>query len=177
MKRCKVCNKRTDNGTKYCQRCGTAFKYDPRVSPFSETKISLVILTIIAVVLIVTTSIPLKYPDPTECSRTSYTRFKRLAKNYYLVTKNVLRQEVLFTSELSELRRQRNDAETIAVPSCLEPAKADLVNYLDDVYYIALYSVWGYYRGAAVSTENAGFYWDSLNSNLDQVKECLPNCP
>lgn len=127
--------------------------------------------------LIVYNNIPLKPPDPTECSRTSVNRFKRIAEDYYQETMLVLRQEVIFTSELSTLRSYRNEAESLPVPACLEPAKADLVNYLDQVYYIGVYSVWGYYQGAAYSTEEAGMHWEAFKNHLAEVKECLPNCP
>ncbi len=177
MKRCNVCQKLTDNGAKRCQKCGTAFEYDSKVTPFSETKIILSILMIALVSLVVFNSIPLKPPDPTECSRTSVNRFKRISENYFKETKNMLRQEVIFTSELSALRVAKNEAEDIPVPACLEPAKSDLVNYLDQVYYIAVYSVWGYYQGSAISTQKAGVYWDALNTHLTEVKTCLPNCP
>jgi hypothetical protein len=177
MKRCTECKKLQDNGNKRCQKCGAPFEYDPRVTPFSETRIFLAVVVIALASLIVYNNIPLKLPDPTECSRTSYRRFKRLAENYYKETKNVLRQEVIFTTELSELRAERNKAEDIPVPPCLEPAKANLVGYLDQVYFIGVYSVWGAYQGAAYSTERAGQYWESLNANLDAVKECLPDCP
>ena len=177
MKRCKVCQKLADNGSKFCPKCGTAFEYDPKVTPFSETKIFLAILMIALVSLIVFKSIPLKFPDPTECSRTSVNRFKRIAENYFNETKNVLRQEVIFTKELSALSVAKNEAGDIPVPACLEPAKSDLVNYLHQVYYIGLYSKWGYYQGAAASTQKAGVYWDSMNNHLTEVKDCLPNCP
>ncbi len=84
---------------------------------------------------------------------------------------------MLFTSELSELRSYRNDTEDIPVPPCLESAKADLVNYLDKVFYIGLYSMWGAYQAAAANTESAGEYWESYINHMDEVKACLPNCP
>ena len=177
MKRCEVCNKLADNGAKFCQRCGTPYKYDPKVTPFSETRITLIVVAIVLVSLIIYNNIPLTLPDPGECSRTSFSRFKRLANNYYAETKNILRQEVIFTSELSTLASFKNEAKTIPVPACLEPAKADLVAYLGDVYYIGLYSKWGAYQGAAYSTANAGENWESLNARLDEVRDCLPNCP
>jgi hypothetical protein len=177
MKRCKECNKLADNGNKFCQYCGTAFEYDPKVTPFSERRIILGILIIVLVGVIVYKSIPLQYPDPTECSKTSYNRYKRIAENYYKETKNILREELLFTSELSELRSYKNDVESIPVPACLEPAKEDLVNYMNQVYYIGVYSMWGAYQGAAYKTENAGYYWEAFNAHLAEVKECLPDCP
>jgi hypothetical protein len=177
MKRCKECNKLADNGDKRCLRCGAPFEYDPRVTPFSETKISLALLTIIVVALIVSNAIPLTLPDPTECSRTSYRRFKRIAEDYYSKTKNVMRQEMITTSELSELMGYKREAQAMPVPPCLEPAKANLVEYLDDAYYTVLYVAWGYYQGAAFKTESAGAYWHALNTDLAQVKDCLPNCP
>ncbi|MEA3326635.1 MAG: hypothetical protein U9R53_04925 [Chloroflexota bacterium] len=177
MKRCEVCDKLTDNDTRFCRRCGTAFEYDPKVTPFSETRIILAILLISFVGWVIYSAIPLPLPDPIECSQTSYRRFNRIANQYYRDSKNVLRSEVLFTSELSELRSYRNDAEAIAVPPCLESAKADLVNYLDKVFYIGLYSMWGAYQAAAANTESAGIYWASFNNHMNEVKECLPNCP
>lgn len=177
MKRCKVCNKLADNGNKICQHCGTPFEYDPKVTPFSERRILLAIVIIALVSWIVYNNISLKYPDPTECSKTSYNRFKRIAKNYYKETKNILEKELLFTSELSTLSSYKNEAESIPVPICLEPAKEDLVNYLNQVYYIGVYSMWGAYQGAAYKTEKAGLYWEAFNAHLAEVKECLPNCP
>ena len=156
MKRCEVCKKLTDNGTRFCRRCGSPFEYDPKKSPFSETRIILSIVLIALVGWIIYTAIPLPLPNPSECSRTSYNRFNRIAEQYFRDSKNVLRSEVLFTSELSELRAYRNDAEDIAVPPCLESAKSDLVNYLDKVFYIGLYSMWGAYQAAAANTESAG---------------------
>jgi len=177
MKRCEVCNKLADNGNNRCQHCGTPFEYDSRVTPFSETRIILAIVMIALVSWIIYNAIPLKPPDPTKCSQTSYYRFKRIAKNYYKDSKNIFRQEVLFTSELSQLRSYKNDAESIPVPHCLEHAKADLVKYLDKVFYIGVYAVWGAYQSAADSTEKAGYYWEAFNAHLAEVKECLPNCP
>ena len=54
MKRCKVCNRLTDNGDKHCPKCGSPFPYDPKVSPYSETKIALIVLVlaVLAVVLV-----------------------------------------------------------------------------------------------------------------------------
>jgi len=177
MKRCKECNRLADNGNKICQHCGTPFEYDPKVNPFSERRILLGLVVIVLVSWIVYSNIPLKYPDPTECSQTSYNRYKRIANNYFKETKNNLRHEVLTSAELSTLRSYRNEAESIPVPTCLEPAKEDLVNYLDQVFWIGVYAMWGYYEGSAYKTERAGYYWDAFNTHLDEVKECIPNCP
>jgi hypothetical protein len=177
MKRCKECNKLADNGAKRCQRCGTEFEYKRWRMLFSETRIILGILVIALVGWIVYNAVPLPLPDPTQCSETSVKRFERVANNYFTETRNILRSEILFTRELSMLRSYKNEAESIPVHPCLEPAKAELVEYLDDVYFIGLYSSWGAYQAAAYKTESAGAYWDSFNSELDAVKGCLPNCP
>jgi len=177
MKHCKVCDKLADNGAKYCEKCGSEFEYDPRVTPFSETKIILGILIIALVSWIIYTNIPLPLPDPTECSQTSVNRFERIANNYYRETRNILRKEVLFTTELSALSATKNEAKAMAVPACLEPAKSDLVNFLDQIYFVGVYSLRFAYQGAAYRTERAGEYWESLNTHLDEVRECLPNCP
>ncbi len=177
MKRCEVCNKLADNGAKRCQKCGTEFPYEPWKMLFSETRIILGIVVIALMSLIIYRSIPVQFPDPTECSLTSVRRFERIAKNYYKATKNILRQEVLFTSELSELRSYMNEADSIPVPPCLEPAKEDLVGYLEEVYFINVYALWGAYRGAASRTEQAGYYWNSFNTQIEELKECVPNCP
>lgn len=177
MKRCEVCNKLADNGAKRCQRCGTEFPFDPRKTPFSETRIIIGLLMLALVGWIIYTNIPLTPPDPSECSQTSVNRFERIAENYYRESRNVIRKELLFTSELSKLRSFKNEAEAIPVPPCLEPAKADLVDYLEEVYYIGVYSVRFAYQGAAYRTEQAGVYWESLKQNIAQIRECLPNCP
>jgi len=177
MKRCKECNKLADNAEKYCQRCGTEFEYDRWKMLFSESRIFLVIVIITVLGLAIYNAIPSLPPDPAECSQTSVDRFERIAKNYYNETRNILRKELIRSKELSTLRSYKNEAEAIPVHPCLEPAKADLVDYLNEVYYIGVYSVGFAYRGAAYRTVRAGDYWDSLNAHLDEVRECLPNCP
>ena len=177
MKQCEVCQKWADNGDKRCQNCGSPFKYDPRVNPFSETRIFLAILLIAVVGLIVSNAIPQQLPDPTECSRTNVRRFSKIADRYFKKTRNVLRSDMITSRELSKLISYKYEAEDIPVPVCLEPAKTELITYLGDVYYIALFSVWGDFQGATDRTESAGIRWDAFNAHLDGVKACLPNCP
>ena len=177
MKHCKVCNKLADNGTKRCQKCGSEFEYDPRVTPFSETRIIFGVLLIVLVGWIVYANIPLTLPDPAECSRVSVNRFERIAKNYYSETRNILRKEMLLTNELSALSVYKNEAKAMPVPTCLEPAKDDLVNFLNQIYFVGVYSRNFAYEVAAIRTEKAGDYWDSFNAQLDAVRACLPDCP
>jgi hypothetical protein len=177
MKRCKQCNKLADNAEKYCQRCGTEFEYDRWRMFFSETRIFLMIVILSLLGLAIYNAIPLLPPDPAECSQTSVNRFERIANNYYKETRNILRKEMLLSKELSTLRSLKNQADAIPVHPCLEPAKADLVDYLNEVYYIGVFSTGFAYQGAASRTERAGYYWDSLNTHLDELEACLPNCP
>jgi uncharacterized paraquat-inducible protein A len=101
MKRCTVCNRLTDNGDKRCPRCGSPFKYDPRKSPYSETKIALVILFLAAVGFIVARSIPVGLPDPSACSRTSYTRFKRIVARSHNEIMYILAENYISSKHLS----------------------------------------------------------------------------
>lgn len=177
MKRCEVCNKLADNGAKRCSKCGTEFEYDPKKMLFSETRIILGLLFLTFVGWIIYRSVPVPPLDPNECSLVSVKSFERIGEKYYRDSRNVLRSEILYTSELSELRSYKNEAEAIEVHPCLQPAKTDLVEYLDEVYYIGVYSSRGAYQGAAYRTEQAGYYWDSFNAKIDELKECVPNCP
>ena len=177
MKRCNECNKLADNGDKRCQYCGAPFEYDPWVNPFSETRIFLGLLAISLLVLIVYNAIPLKLPDPTECSQTSVKRFRKIAEQYYQESKNVLRAEIISTTELSELMAYKNEAEEIPVHPCLAPAKTYLVDYLNEVYYMTLYSSWGSFQASTSSMNEAAHIWDILNAELDRVEVCAPNCP
>jgi hypothetical protein len=176
MKRCKVCNKLTDNGDKRCIKCGTPFEYDPKVSPFSETKIALVVLFLAAVGLIIARSLPLPLPDPSVCSRTSYVRFKRIVARTHNDIMYILAENYIPSRNLSEIMAKKNAAEAMAVPACLEPAKADYVNYLNALYYTAVPSAWGAYESATLYAENAAGYLDDLQADLDKVKACLPDC-
>jgi hypothetical protein len=176
MKQCSECHKWADNGAERCQNCGAPFEYDPKVNPFSETRILLGILIVVVFAIIISGKRPLKLPDPTECSTTSYRRFRRIVDTYYQETRNVLKSEILGTREMSELMRYKNDAKSIPVPACLEPAKAEFVEYLEEVYFIGMYSGRGAYQAATISTQKAGGYWESLNQELDAIEECVPNC-
>jgi len=84
---------------------------------------------------------------------------------------------MIMTRELSELRILKNEAEALPVPACLEPAKTALAEYLDDFYYIALFSVWGSFRASGAKMESAAGHWESLNAHLDLIDACAPNCP
>jgi hypothetical protein len=176
MKRCKVCNKLTDNGDKRCPKCGSPFEYDPKVSPYSEIRIALVVLFLVAVGLIVARSIPLQLPDPSVCSRTSYSRFKRIVARSHNEVMYILAENYISSRNLSEIILKKRAAEALAVPACLEPAKKDFVNYLDALYYTAVPSAWGAYEYATVYAESAAGYLDSLQADLNKVKACLPDC-
>jgi len=177
MKRCEVCDKLADNGAKRCQRCGTEFPYEPRKMLFSESRIILGLLILVLVGWLIYRSIPVPPPDPNECSMASVNSFEKIGEQYFRDSRNILRSEILYTQELSQLRAYKNEAEAIPVHPCLEPAKIELVNYLEDVYYIGFYSSRGAYQGAAYKTEQAGYYWESFNAQIDELKECLPDCP
>jgi hypothetical protein len=176
MKRCKVCHKITDNGTKRCQKCGTAFEYDPRVTPFSETKIILAFLAITVVVLIIYNAIPPKLPDPTECSQTSVDRLRRIFKTNLRETKLILKSEMLTGFDLSELMSYKLAAEDLPVPSCLEPAKAEMVGFFEDVYFTAMFSVRGGYRAASDRVQRSAVHMESFYAHLEEIETCLPNC-
>jgi hypothetical protein len=176
MKRCKVCNKLTDNGDKRCPKCGSPFEFNPKVSPFSETKIPLVVLALAAVALIISRPIPLQLPDPAVCSRTSYNRFKNIVVRSHNQTLNILAENYISSRNLSEIMQYKREAQAMAVPACLETAKADFVNYLDALYYTAVPSAWEAYEYATMYAESAAKYLDLLRADLDKVKACLPNC-
>jgi hypothetical protein len=176
MKRCKVCNRLTDNGDKRCLKCGTPFEYDPKVSPYSETKIALVILFLAAIGFIVARSIPMQLPDPSVCSRKSYARFERIVARYHQDVTNILAENYISSKHLSAIMLKKRAAQELAVPACLEPAKEDFVNYLNALYYTAVPSAWGAYEYAALYAESAASYLDLLQADLDKVKACLPNC-
>jgi hypothetical protein len=177
VKRCKVCNRLTDNGDKRCPKCGTPFEYNPKVSPFSETRIALIILALALVAFIVYQALPVPLPDPTVCSRTSYNRFKRIVVRSHRDTLNILAENYISSKHLSEIMQNKRAAEELAVPACLEPARADYVNYLDALYRTAVPSAWGAYEYAAMYAQSAAAYLDALRADLDSVKACLPDCP
>ncbi len=176
MKRCEVCKKLTDNGDKRCPRCGSPFKYDPKVSPFSETKIGLIIVALIIAGFVVAGQLPLRLPDPTVCSRTSYTRFKKIVIQYHNDVTNILAENYISSKDLSEITLKKRAVEAMAVPTCLEPAKADFMNYLNALFYTAIPAAWDEYEYAAVNAEQAVGYLNLLQQDLEEVKACLPNC-
>lgn len=177
MKRCTVCNRLTDNGDERCPRCGSPFKYDPKVSPYSETKIALIILMLALVALIVYKSLPMPLPDPAECSRTSVQRFTRIVAKSHRDTLNILAENYISSKNLSEIMINKRAAQNLAVPACLEPAKANYVSYLNALYWTAVPSAWGAYEYAAMYAQSAAAYLDALQADLDAVKACLPDCP
>lgn len=177
MKRCKVCNRLTDNGDKRCPKCGSPYAYDPKVSPYSETRIALIVLALALVALIVYNSLLVPLPDPMVCSRTSYNRFKRIVVLSHRDTLNILAENYISSKHLSEIMINKRSAQALAVPVCLEKAKADYVSYLNALYYTAVPSAWGAYEYAAMYAQSAAAYLDTLQADLDEVKACLPDCP
>lgn len=177
MKRCTVCSKLTDNGDQRCPNCGSPFPYNPRVSPFSETKIFLIVVLIALVAWRVYESLPLLPPDPAVCSQTSYNRFKKIVVHAHTDATNILAENYISSKHLSEIIQLKREAEALPVPTCLEPARSDFVNYLNALYYTAVMSAWDGYEYATLYAESAASYLKSLNANLDAVKACLPDCP
>ena len=135
------------------------------------------VLALVMVALVVSKSIPLQLPDPTVCSRTSYNRFKRIVVRSHNQTLNILAENYISSKNLSEIMQYKREAAAMAVPACLETAKADYVNYLEALYYTAVPSAWGAYEYAAMYAESAANYLDLLTADLDAVKACLPDCP
>lgn len=174
MKRCQECNKLADSGDKRCQYCGTPFEH---ATPYSEINLIFGILLIAMVGLIIWNAIPLTPPNPAECSATSVRRYQKIADEYYKDSKNVLREEMITSRQLSELASYKYEARDMPLPACLEPARGELVAYLGDVYYIALYSVWGSFQESSASMQSAAAHWDAFNARLDEVRNCLPTCP
>lgn len=177
MKRCTECGRLTDNGDKRCPRCGSPFPYNIWNSIFSETRILVFLLLLGLIAWRVYEAQPLLPPDPDVCSRTSYNRFKKIVVHAHTEVTDILAENYISSSHLSEIVQLKRDAETLPVPACLEPAKADFVNYLDSLYYTAVMSAWDGYEYAALYAETAANYLQSLNAKMDAVKACLPNCP
>lgn len=176
MKRCKVCNKLTDNGDKRCPKCDSAFEYDPKVSPFSETKIGVAILVLALVGFFIVKSLPVPLPDPAECSRTSVSRFERIVARSHNEVMYILAENYISSKNLTEIMLMKRAAEAMAVPACLEPAKEDYIEYLKALYYTAVPSAWDAYEYAAMYAESAAGYLDALQADLKEVKACLPDC-
>jgi hypothetical protein len=176
MKRCKVCNKLNDNGNKRCPKCGSPFEYDPKVSPFSEFKISLAVVFLAAVGLIIARALPVPLPDPSECSRTSYLRFKRIVARTHNEIMYILAENYIPSKDLSEIMQKKREAEAMAIPACLELAKEDYIDYLNALYYTAVPSAWDAYDYAAMYAESAAGYLDALQADLEEVRACLPDC-
>ena len=177
MKRCKVCKRLTDNGDERCPKCGTPFEYDPKVSPFSETRIALIVLALAVAAFIVYQSLPVPLPDPAECSRTSVRRFTRIVAKSHRDTLNILAENYISSKHLSEIMKNKRAAEALAVPACLETAKAHYAGYLNALYRTAVPSAWGAYEYATMYAESAAKYLDALQADLDAVRACLPGCP
>ncbi len=177
MKRCKVCKRLTDNGDERCPRCGSVFEYDPKVSPYSETKIALIVLALAVAAFIVYRSLPVPLPDPAVCSRTSVQRFTRIVARSHRDTLNILAENYISSKHLSEIMKNKRAAQNLVVPACLETAKKDYVSYLNALYYTAVPSAWGAYEYATMYAESAAKYLDALQADLKEVKACLPDCP
>ncbi len=78
MRKCTDCSTLYDNGARICERCGTKFPYDPKVTPFSERRIALILIVFVMVVLAVFNhyiSMPI---TDTSCSRINYLRVQKM---------------------------------------------------------------------------------------------------
>jgi uncharacterized protein (UPF0212 family) len=177
MKRCKVCNKLTDNGDKRCPKCGTPFEYNPKVNLFSETRILLIVAILGLIGYLVSRAIPMPLPDPTTCSPASYKRFKNIVVRTHNDAMTIMGEGHTTSGNLSKLMQYKLDAEAMEVPACLETAKADFVNYLDALYYTAVPSAWGADEYATLSEQDPAGYLQILKTELTRVQACLPNCP
>jgi hypothetical protein len=160
-----------------CPKYGSPFEYDPKVTPFSETKIGLIILFLAAVGYVVARFTPQPLPDPTVCSRTSVARFERIVIRSHNDVMYILAENYISSKHLTEIMQKKRAAEALAVPACLEQAKEDYVDYLTSLYYTAVLSAWKAYDYATLDAQSAAGYLELLQADLKEVKACLPNCP
>lgn len=176
MKRCPECQSLTENGDKHCQKCGAPFPYDPKISPYSETKIAIILILCAVIAVVILKSRPMALPDPSTCSLTSYNRFRSIIVQSHQDAMNILAENYISSKELSEIMQLKRTAEGIEVPACLETSKQLFVDYLNELYYTAVLSAWGAYEAGTVRVQNAASLIDQLNLSLAEVRDCLPDC-
>ncbi len=177
MRKCTDCSTLYDNGARICERCGTKFPYDPKVTPFSERRIALILIVFVMVVLAVFNhyiSMPI---TDTSCSRINYLRVQKMLHDSRDRVMRIQDHGYIPISGPSIIMQERYFMENINLPPCFEPIRRDMIDYYLIMHTVTRISSFGGHTYTVPLLEEAVMLQNRVDQKMEEIDKCLPDCP
>lgn len=177
MRQCTSCKTLFDNSIRFCERCGQEFPYDPKVTPYSERRIAVILILLVAIGLLAYNTY-IKQPITTAaCSRTNYLRVKKIiADSRYEVMRVQDHGFIPFTGATTVML-QKYMMESIYLPPCFEPIREDMIEYFTLMHRVTTVSMYGGNFSTSSLLEQAYNAQKRVDATMEGIYKCLPNCP
>lgn len=177
MRRCESCKTLYDNGVRICERCGTDFPYDPKISPYSEGKIAIILILVIVTVLIgINKYLNMPISDD-KCSRTNYLKVQKWLDNSRDRVMRVQDHGFIPMGGSSTIMRERYMFEELYLPPCFEPIREDMIEYYIQMYKVTRISSFGGHSYTIPFLEQAAKSQNHVDELMESINKCIPNCP
>ena len=177
MRQCKSCNTLFDNGVRFCERCGSDFPYDPKITPYSEGKIAITLIILIAIALIAFNKYVSMPITNQECSRTNYLRVQKLIDESRNRVMRVQDHGYIPISGGTIIMSERYARDKIYLPPCFVPIRQDMIEYYLLMHGITQMSAYGGQAYTLSLLEKAVAAQNRVDQKFEEINQCLPNCP
>jgi hypothetical protein len=177
MRRCDSCKTLYDNGVRICERCGTVFPYDPKISPFSEGKIAIILILVVAAVLIGINRYASMPITDNNCTRINYIRVQKLLNDSRDRVMRVQDHGYIPMGGSTTIMRERYMIEDVHLPPCFEPIREDMIEYYTLMYKATRISSFGGHVYTIPLLEQAANAQNRVDEKMEAINKCIPNCP
>ncbi len=177
MRQCTSCKTLFDNGIRFCDKCGEKFPYDPKVSPYSEGKMAVILILLVAIAILSYNTYVNSPITDTKCSRTNYLRLEKWLDNSRNEVMRIHDHGYIPIGGSSIVMRQKYAIEELTLPPCFEPIRADMIEYYTLMYRVTQISVFGGYAYTIPLLEQAYQAQERVEATMQEINKCIPNCP
>ncbi len=177
MRQCTSCKTLFDNSIRYCERCGEEFPYDPKVTPYSEKRIAVILIIIVAMVLLGYNTYIKQPINSAACSRTNYLRVQKIIADARYEVMRVQDHGFIPFTGATTVMVQKYKMESIYLPPCFEGVRQDMVEYFSLMHRVTTVSAYGGNLSTSSLLEKAFHAQKRVDATMEKIYECLPNCP
>ena len=177
MRQCTSCKTLFDNGVRICDRCGEKFPYDPKVSPYSERRIAIILIILTAISFFAYNTYIKRPISNDACSRTNFLRVQKLIADSRNEVMRVQDHGFIPFTGATTVMVEKYKFENIYLPPCFEPIRQDMVEYFSLMHRVTTISAQGGHSYTAPLLEQVFNAKTRVNTTMDNISKCLPNCP
>ena len=176
MRRCHSCKTLFDNGVQYCERCGEEFPYDPKVTPYSEGRMAIILIILVSIALLSYNTFIKQPISSSACSRTNFLRVQKIINDSRYEVMRVQDHGFIPFTGATTVMLQKYKLERIYLPPCFEGIRADMVEYFTLMHRVTTISAYGGNLSTSALLEQAYNAQKRVDATMEKINQCLPNC-